>query len=121
MEERHRPEQTALYRLSQPHAASIIARTEASAESELLRFFSFWTAPLGPAMPWYWGRRERGRADPALLPGVAMHHADAYMPRGFWIRLTFESKRIHLRSDPCQEQLRGPDYPDDGALVGSNS
>jgi len=36
--ERHRPEQTALYRLMQQHAASFIAHTEASTGSELPRF-----------------------------------------------------------------------------------
>ncbi len=36
--ERHRPEQTTLYRLVQQHAASFIAHTEASTGSELPRF-----------------------------------------------------------------------------------
>ena len=36
--ERHRPEQTTLYRLVQQHAASFIANTEASTGSELPRF-----------------------------------------------------------------------------------
>ena len=36
--ERHRPEQTTLYRLVQQHAASFIAHTEANTGSELLRF-----------------------------------------------------------------------------------
>ncbi len=36
--ERHRPEQTTLYRLVQQHAASFIARTEASTGSELPQF-----------------------------------------------------------------------------------
>ena len=36
--ERHRPEQTALYRLVQQHAASFIVHTEASTGSELPRF-----------------------------------------------------------------------------------
>ena len=36
--ERHRPEQTMLYRLVQQHAASFIAHTEASTGSELPRF-----------------------------------------------------------------------------------
>jgi len=36
--ERHRPEQTALYRLVQQHAAGFIAHTEASTGSELPRF-----------------------------------------------------------------------------------
>ena len=36
--ERHRPEQTTLYRLVQQHAASFIAHTEASAGAELPRF-----------------------------------------------------------------------------------
>ena len=121
MQERHCPERTALHRQSQQHTASIIAHTEASTESELPRFFSHWTAPLDQATPWYRGCQERRRADPALVPGVAAHHAYAYMPQGFSIKLTFESKRIHLRSHQCKEQFRGPDNPNDGALVGSNS
>ena len=36
--ERHRPEQTTLYRLVQQHAASFIAHTEASTDAELPRF-----------------------------------------------------------------------------------
>ena len=36
--ERHRPEQTTLYRLVQQHAASFIAHTEASTGAELPRF-----------------------------------------------------------------------------------
>lgn len=36
--ERHRPEQTALYRLVQQHAATFIAHTEASTGGELFRF-----------------------------------------------------------------------------------
>jgi hypothetical protein len=36
--ERHRPEQTTLYRLVQQHAANFIAQTEASTGSELPRF-----------------------------------------------------------------------------------
>ena len=36
--ERHRPEQTALYRLVQQHAASFIAHTEANTGAELPRF-----------------------------------------------------------------------------------
>ena len=36
--ERHRPEQTTLYRLVQQHAASFIAQTEANTGSELPRF-----------------------------------------------------------------------------------
>jgi hypothetical protein len=36
--ERHRPEQTTLYRPVQQHAASFIAQTEASIGSELPRF-----------------------------------------------------------------------------------
>jgi len=36
--ERHRPEQTTLYRLVQQHAASFIAHTEASPGAELPRF-----------------------------------------------------------------------------------
>lgn len=36
--ERHRPEQTALYRLAQQHAVSFIAHTEATIGSELPRF-----------------------------------------------------------------------------------
>jgi len=36
--ERHRPQQTTLYRLVQRHAATIIARTEASTGAELPRF-----------------------------------------------------------------------------------
>ena len=36
--ERHRPEQTTLYRLVQEHAASFIAHTEASIGSELPQF-----------------------------------------------------------------------------------
>ncbi len=36
--ERHRPEQTTLYRLVQQHAASFIAHTEASTGGELPRF-----------------------------------------------------------------------------------
>ena len=36
--ERHRPEQTTLYRLVQEHAASVIADTEASTGTELPRF-----------------------------------------------------------------------------------
>ena len=36
--DRHRPEQTTLYRLVQQHAASFIAHTEASTGSELPRF-----------------------------------------------------------------------------------
>lgn len=36
--ERHRPEQTTLYRLVQQHAASFIAHTEASNGAELPRF-----------------------------------------------------------------------------------
>ncbi len=36
--ERHRPEQTTLYRLVQEHAASFIAHTETSTGSELPRF-----------------------------------------------------------------------------------
>ncbi len=36
--ERHRPEQTTLYRLVQEHAASFIAHTETSTGSELPQF-----------------------------------------------------------------------------------
>ena len=36
--ERHRPEQTTLYRLVQQHAARLIAHTEASTGAELPRF-----------------------------------------------------------------------------------
>jgi hypothetical protein len=36
--ERHRPEQTTLYRLVQQHAASFITHTESSTGSELPRF-----------------------------------------------------------------------------------
>lgn len=36
-DERHRPEQTTLYRLVQQHAGSFIAHTEASTGSELPR------------------------------------------------------------------------------------
>jgi hypothetical protein len=36
--ERHRPEQTTLYRLVQQHAASFIAHTEASTGTALPRF-----------------------------------------------------------------------------------
>ena len=36
--ERHRPEQTTLYRLMQQHAASFIAHTETSTGAGLLRF-----------------------------------------------------------------------------------
>lgn len=36
--ERHRPEQTTLYRLAQQHAVSFIAHTEASTGCELPRF-----------------------------------------------------------------------------------
>ena len=36
--ERHRPEQTTLYRLVQQHAASFVAHTEASTGAELPRF-----------------------------------------------------------------------------------
>jgi hypothetical protein len=36
--ERHRPEQTTLYRLVQEHAASFIAHTEAGTGSELPQF-----------------------------------------------------------------------------------
>lgn len=36
--ERHRPEQTALYRQVQPHAAGVVAHTEASTGAELPRF-----------------------------------------------------------------------------------
>jgi hypothetical protein len=36
--ERHRPEQTTLYRLVQHHVASFVARAEASTGAELPRF-----------------------------------------------------------------------------------
>ena len=39
--ERHRTEQTTLYRLVQHHAASLIADTEASTGAELLRSINF--------------------------------------------------------------------------------
>jgi len=38
--DRHRPEKTTLYRLVQQHAASFIARTEASTGADLPRFFA---------------------------------------------------------------------------------
>jgi len=47
--ERHRPEQTTLYRLVQQHAASFIAHTEASTGSELSRMSS---TPSSSAASW---------------------------------------------------------------------
>ena len=47
--ERHRPEQTTLYRLMRQHAASFIAHTEASTGSKLQRFIKDeFDAFLGP-------------------------------------------------------------------------
>ena len=45
--ERHRPEQTTLYRLVQQHAASFIAHTEANTGSELPRFSLFNVSTVG--------------------------------------------------------------------------
>ncbi len=52
--ERHRPEQTTLYRLVQQHAASFIAHTEASTGAALPRFINQKTSstPSSNAASW---------------------------------------------------------------------
>ena len=76
--ERHRPEQTTLYRLVQQHAATFFAETAAASRADLSHFIKDeFDAFLGCGIMVYGflqGRRNRqrcGHADPALWLGRA--------------------------------------------------
>ena len=81
--ERHRPEQTTLYRLVQQHAATFIAHTEASTGAELPRFikdeFDAFLA-CGILAHGFCGRAAASAATTSCWPSAASAAGSALRP-----------------------------------------